>query len=616
MIAWSHSTDARRFATRAALWPLWLAAIALPALLFMGGAWWSWRSVQAEAVERLERTVAVLHEHALRAFETQDILLEAVERATRGLDWAEIARSEELAAHLRDLQRATGGRGGIGMVDPQGNQVQVSSAPFPPPAVQLLDRDYVRAQANPAAAGPFVGEPIVTRVGGLSVIPYSRPRRGPDDWPDGGTLWATLRVNELTRHYEHLLQHPGDVVLFVRSDGRTLLRHPSLPRDAAPARQQVDPGSLSRLQQATASAAAVGRIAIVRERSPSDGIERLYGLRHLPLVPVVVIYGQHPDGPRQIWLWRLQTLGAVSAAASLLLLGLTGVASRRLRRAAEAHSAAEARLRQSERLTVMGQLTAGVAHDVRNMALSVQSGTSLIRQALARGESDRADALLGMLNEAAGRTASLTDRMMRAARRGREESGENPTLNVAEALKEAAGLLSAALGASWPVTVDPIPAGLPCRVRGDAAEFEAALLNLALNARDAMPAGGTIRLAVAPERVDEGDLHPAELVPGAYARISVIDAGIGMDRRTLQRAADAFFTTKPAGRGTGLGLSSVGAFVRGAGGGLLLDSAGPGLGTTVFLWLPEADPPLLRPVEDQPAPAERSPSPQDGAPSR
>ncbi|HZH47903.1 MAG TPA: ATP-binding protein, partial [Roseococcus sp.] len=132
---------------------------------------------------------------------------------------------------------------------------------------------------------------------------------------------------------------------------------------------------------------------------------------------------------------------------------------------------------------------------------------------------------------------------------------------------------------------------------GSEAELEAALLNLCVNARDAMPQGGEIVLGLGGGMVASGGHAPPEaggpatpvgLLPGVYARLSVTDGGIGMDAATLGRVGEAFFTTKPQGAGTGLGLAAARAFAQDAGGGLLVESPGPGRGATVTLWLPAA----------------------------
>ena len=124
-------------------------------------------------------------------------------------------------------------------------------------------------------------------------------------------------------------------------------------------------------------------------------------------------------------------------------------------------------------------------------------------------------------------------------------------------------------------------------MRGDPAELEAALLNLALNASDAMPSGGEVLISLTAEDVVESEPpHPEGLGPDRYVRITVSDTGIGMDSATLARAAEPFFTTKSGERGTGLGLSTARDFARSAGGALRIESPGPGRGTSVTLWLP------------------------------
>ncbi|MBL6077836.1 hypothetical protein JMJ56_07460 [Belnapia sp. T18] len=563
-------------------WPLWLASILVPLLLFAGGAWWSWHMVQAEAHDRLKRTLAVAAEHAARAFETQDALLAAAQRASKGMGWDRIRGNAELASFLRDLDERTAGLGAIGMTDPSGRLVQLSAPPFTPPPDDFSDRDYVRAQVDLATAGPFIGRTITARANGLHVIRYSRPRLDQDGRPDGGVLWATIRTGELAPYYDTLLQHPKDAILLVRPDGAVLVRHPAMTGDDG---TRLTGWGEDALRQASDPP---GRTVLAPGLSPMDGQKRLYALRQLTNVPLVVVYGQHPAGPWSAWTHRVAIIGLVSGGAMAVLFWVTWVTSRRVARQAEVRAAAEARLRGAERLSALGQVTAGVAHDIRNLALSVQGGAKLIRQALARDDRDRASMVAELLDETAGRGASLTERMVRMVRRGQAEASAMATLDPAAAVAGAAVLLKAVIGSRWMVRADPMPPDLPRRVRGDQAELEAALLNLAVNSRDAMPEGGTIRLSVVAERVQQGDEYPAKLAPGLYARIVVIDSGAGIDGEILDRVGQAFFTTKAEGQGTGLGLSSAAAFARTAGGAMRVESPGPGRGTAVTLWLPEA----------------------------
>ena len=226
---------------------------------------------------------------------------------------------------------------------------------------------------------------------------------------------------------------------------------------------------------------------------------------------------------------------------------------------------------------------------VRTMVQAVQGGVRLILRTLDSGDLAQARATARLVGEAAGHGGALTERMLAVARRG-GGAPDAAALDPAQAVAQACELLRRTLGAGVTVRCEVAAEGLPPRVRGDRAELEAALLNLAVNARDAMPAGGELTVSLAPEVIAEGVApHPAGLPAGRYARIAVADTGVGMDAATLARATEAFFTTKPAGRGTGLGLSTVRGFAEEVGGALRIESE-PGRGTTVTLWLPAAEP--------------------------
>jgi signal transduction histidine kinase len=199
--------------------------------------------------------------------------------------------------------------------------------------------------------------------------------------------------------------------------------------------------------------------------------------------------------------------------------------------------------------------------------------------------------LARMISEAAGRGAAITERMLTLVRGDdASEAGGGATTDPASVVAQACELLSRTLGANWRLRWDiGQGGGMPARVRGSGAELESALLNIAVNARDAMPEGGTITVSTVPETIlpNAGRPGPEGLPPGRYVRIAVADEGVGMDPETLARVGQPFFTTKPRGKGTGLGLASVRAFAEEAGGMVRIGSPGPGRGTTVTLWLPE-----------------------------
>ncbi|TPG51881.1 hypothetical protein EAH89_19170 [Roseomonas nepalensis] len=588
-------------------------AVLVPALALAGGAWWSWRNVQAAARSRVERTVGVLHEHALRSFETQNALLTTLQWNTRALSWPEIAASAEIADLAAHLARSTPGTSAIGMVDPDGRVVQITSSPFPPSPISFADRDYIQAQRGPSA-GLFISAPLTGRISGRAVFNYSLPHLGPDGRPDGGAMWATFPIREFEAFYRSLAENPRDVIaLLRREDGVILARHPP-----APPGQRVPRGTAG-MAAVEAAGGSPGRVGFAEDTSVVDGLWRLYAATPVRDLPVAVVYGLSPDGPRAEWLRQVSTMAAVAAVASLLLLwaawyaarvagrGTLALARERdalalVRDEAEQRGRAEAAMRESQRMGALGQVAAGVAHDFRNTVQAVTGGTLLARQALKRGDAAGADALLAMIADAARRGGALTERMVAAARRASRAPGQEAgeaALDPVAAIEATAALLERSLSPTHHLRLAIDREGLPARVRGEAAELEAALLNLVANARDAMPGGGEIVLSARadlagpaePGSVEAGAgvPPPAALRPGRYARIEVADTGIGMDAATLARAREAFFTTKRDGKGTGLGLATASAFAGEAGGALEVTSPGLGRGASVVLWLPEAE---------------------------
>jgi CheY-like chemotaxis protein len=197
------------------------------------------------------------------------------------------------------------------------------------------------------------------------------------------------------------------------------------------------------------------------------------------------------------------------------------------------------------------------------------------------GDQPRAHALLDNALQGVDRGATLTQRMLAFARR---QELELRAVDVPQLVAGMQEMLERSLGPSISI-VSRFPAALP-PVKTDANQLEAALLNLAVNARDAMPGGGTIIISGRAETLDEGNRLGA--APGPYVRLSLTDTGEGMDKATLARAVEPFFTTKGVGKGTGLGLPMVHGLAEQSGGKLTLEST-PGTGTTALLWLPATD---------------------------
>jgi PAS domain S-box-containing protein len=238
--------------------------------------------------------------------------------------------------------------------------------------------------------------------------------------------------------------------------------------------------------------------------------------------------------------------------------------------------AAEARLRQAQKMEAIGQFTGGAAHDFSNLLMAISGSLELLRKHLP--DDRRMLSLLDNAIQASKRGTSLTQRMLAFARR-QELNFE--AVDVTALVHGIQDLLERSVGPS--VRIDTrFTRQIRC-VLTDSNQLETALLNLALNARDAMPSGGTITISAEEVCVEPG--HPTQLVPGLYTCLSVTDTGQGMDEATLARVTEPFFTTKGVGKGTGLGLAMVDGLCAQSGGKLLIRSR-LYQGTTLELWLP------------------------------
>jgi signal transduction histidine kinase len=242
------------------------------------------------------------------------------------------------------------------------------------------------------------------------------------------------------------------------------------------------------------------------------------------------------------------------------------------------HRATEAALRQSQKLEAVGQLTGGIAHDFNNL-LTVVIGNLVLASSRASENSDILPLLQSALR-AAERGVALIQRLLAFARKQRLDPRSVDLRALIAGIEE---LLQRTVGPAIALEIEADTGLAPAHV--DANQIELAILNLAINARDAMPVGGTLRISLHNERTDGSS--PTDLIPGDYVVISISDTGTGMDEATLAQVFDPFFTTKEVGSGSGLGLPMVQGFAGQSGGAVQIRSK-LSAGTTVELWLPQA----------------------------
>ncbi len=367
-------------------------------------------------------------------------------------------------------------------------------------------------------------------------------------------------------------------------------------------------------------------VGLPADAQPSD--PRFVGGRLTVAVPVTAdgtslgtVYLRSFTEPFALRLQRYGVIGLLMTMASVVVavLGVMQLTQRRaneeLGRRAEqlamANQALEVQieqrekveeaLRQSQKMEAIGQLTGGVAHDFNNLLQVILGNLERLGRRRPGGSPAAAaeHRLIEAASRAAGRAATLTQRLLAFSRR---QPLTPKSLDLNRLMAGLLDLLGRTLGEA--IRVETVLAGGLWRVFADENQLENALLNLAVNARDAMPQGGHLTLETQNARLDEAYARThQEVRAGDYVMVSVSDTGVGMTKEVLARAFDPFFTTKDIGQGTGLGLSQVYGFVRQSGGHVRIDSA-PGLGASIKLYLPrffELD------ALDTPAPA---PAPQ------
>ncbi len=551
------------------------ASVLLPLLIFAFAAWQNWQQLERLAQERAQRRAALMAEHALKVFQGNEQVLRRIDKRARGLTWDQIAQSPELNRFLTDLPSEVDHLEGAGMIRPDSRLATVNRT-FPTPSTDLSDRDYFQA-ARREPEQTYVSVPVVGRLTGKPFFRLARRRNSPEE--PGGVIFASISPDYFIRFY-HTITRGEDAVTMARADGAVLAREPAVITGA----EVLSPRS--GFMQGIASA----QQGIYRTVSELDRVERIHAYQRVGSYPVYVSYGFSLRAVAREWRGNLTTFGMVTALASLALVVLSTLALRRARHEqrifaeyqaeVKRREDAEARLRQSQKMEAVGQLTGGVAHDFNNL-LTVVTGSLDMLQRRMDGGNARDLRLVTNAIEGAQRAAALTHRLLAFSRQQPLEPKPVDTNKLVAGTSE---LLRRTLGEA--IAIETVLAGGLWKTHADPNQLESAILNLAVNARDATPNGGKLTIETANAALDEAYAATREEVrPGQYVMISVSDTGTGMPPEVAQRVFEPFFTTKPVGKGTGLGLSQVYGFMKQSSGHVALYSE-PGQGTTVKLYLP------------------------------
>ncbi|HYF57148.1 MAG TPA: ATP-binding protein [Salinarimonas sp.] len=550
-----------------------VGSLLLPVLIFTVAAWQNWGQLVTAAEDRAQKRAILAAEHALKVFQSNEQVLRRVDDRVRGLDWDAISSSAELNAFLTELPTEVDHLQGAGLIRPDGRLANVGAA-FPTPPTSLADRDYfLGARQSPGRT--FISTPVVGRISGQPFFRLARQRAGEGE----GVIFVSLSPEYFARFYRSITGGE-DAVTMVRRDGAVLVREPAITTGV----DVLNPSSgfmrgIARAEQGT-----------YRLVSQLDGIERVHAYQRVGTYPVYVSYGYSLRAIGREWLANLLTFGIVTGLASLALLALSLLAMRRARREqmvfadfrAEVarREEAEARLRQSQKMEAVGQLTGGVAHDFNNLLTVVTGSLDMLRRRMEEAPA-RDLRLVENALEGARRAATLTHHLLAFSRQQPlDPKPLDPNRLVAGMSELLRRTLNEAIG------IETVLAGGLWRAHADPNQLENAILNLAVNARDAMPDGGKLTIETANAALDETYAGSrTDVRAGQYVLVSVSDTGLGMPREVLERVFEPFFTTKPVGKGTGLGLAQVYGFMKQSGGHAAIYSE-PGQGTTVKLYLP------------------------------
>ena len=556
---------------------LMVGSVALPVTLFAYAAWLNYNATFRFADERIDRSLTIAQENAANLFQSADLLLAAANALAGGRSDEEIRAHEKdvhdtlqrLAAPLQDIHS-------VWIFAADGRPL-VSSNIYPVPQNFVnTDRDYFQAQVE-RDAGLYVGAVVPPKVAGPVIFSVSRRRPG-DTF--NGVVAVAIRPADTENFYQAIGMAPGSYYALLRNDGTFLARFP------APARLGL---SLDKNSTTMKSIAVHPDSGISSLTSQTDAVKRRLGYRKLSGYPIYLLAGLDRDAILNEWLRLMAShliFGVPATAIMFSAIFYAMIRTQRLYREAEKRATAEAALRQAQKMEAIGQLTGGVAHDFNNLLTIVIGNLDMAKRALERG----VDGAIGRASQAvdnalqgARRAANLTQRLLAFSR---QQPLAPAVLDLNTAIKDSLTLLRRALGENYELEVT-YGAGA-WNIEADPAQLDVTLVNLVVNARDAIEQGGKVTIETGNAYLDDNycRAHP-ELKPGQYAMVAVSDTGSGMTADVLARAFEPFFTTKAAGRGTGLGLSQVYGFVKQSGGHVTMYSE-PGQGTSVKMYFPRA----------------------------
>ncbi len=567
------------------LWVLLLLALLLPATVTGWFAWHRHTAILSEVQLMAQRSVIALEEHAGNVLQTHALLLRQIADRTQGRPWQQIESDILLHQTFAELTTEFRQVSVIGIADADG-RLRASSVRQPIEDVMVVDRDYFIAHRDGTARGIFFSQPYTGRLNGIRQFTISIARTSPSGEFDG-IVFAAVSLDYFASFWKQFVPSGDYLIPLMRDDGTVLVRY---PKPDNPGLLDPDGPFRSHVRQAPRG--------LYTAVSQVDGIERINAYSRVKNYPLYISFSVETSAALQNWRDEMLPvlIMAIMATAALVALSLLVIRQSYLQRLTAARwrtiaynleseikrrETAEDQLRQAQKMEAIGQLTGGIAHDFNNMLASIAGNLELGRIHLVNGDTSAVADCVDRAEAVTDRAAAMIQRLLSFARR---KTLKAVPVAINDLLQSTTSLLEGAVGPRIRIET-VLPATSPIALC-DPAQLESALLNLVINARDAMPDGGTITICAATESTANADRSDGESAsPSPRIILTVTDTGTGMPQHVADRAFEPFFTTKGVGEGSGLGLSMVIGFAQQSGGNATIQST-LNIGTTVTLILP------------------------------
>jgi signal transduction histidine kinase len=558
-----------------------IACLMVPFILFAGASWLAYDETQQQVEERMARTLDLMYINVRTTFETDYLVAANVVELIDEYSNADIRKNEQKVHDgLKRLIDPLPQVENVWILDEDGKALATGKLLPAPSGVDYADRAYFIAHRD-RKVQRYISEALRGKVRGTEFFQYSERRQKPDG-SFNGVVAVSISPSYFTEQFARASSDKDFTASIIRADGEFLARYPT----GDPTRLGPETGFV----RSITAQPEQGRYVVAA--GAVDGTSRIFMYRRLPGVPIYVVHGVTAASIRSLWFSRMASHLIFGIPATLGLFLLAVLASRRALQESNAlarlrdeqlrREHAEDSLRQSQKMTAIGQLTAGIAHDFNNLLTGIGGAVEMVGRRVGQ-PSPEVTRFLDLARTGVSRAATLTQRLLAFSR---QQPLQIEAVDANKLVSGMSELLRRTLGEK--VQIETILAGGLWRAKADMAQLESAVLNLAINGRDAMPGGGTLTIETANAHLDDAYARAnVDVAPGQYVLVAVSDTGSGMEPEVIARAFEPFFTTKQRGQGTGLGLSMTFGYVKQVGGHLKIYSE-IGRGTTVKLYLPRA----------------------------